>query len=55
MKSYACNKCGADLEKSDLKDGLMMGEYIILLCPLCDEWIMIKYEQDAKESRTNMQ
>jgi len=46
LKSYVCTECGADLEKEDLKEGLEIGTRIVLLCPCCDEWIMIEVKKD---------
>ena len=51
MKQYVCNECNSILEKSDLEEGLILGEHIMLFCPSCDKWIIIKYEQDAKKTK----
>jgi len=49
LSHYFCDKCGMDLEEKDLREGIRIGKYIMLLCPCCSEWITIEKTEEKNE------
>lgn len=55
MKKYKCPYCGVPVTKEeieeDLGNNLLVDDKMIISCPYCDEWIIIKIDENNRKNK----